>query len=194
MTEETTRLVLLFQKGDRQAFTKLVEAFRRKVYGLAFRILLNHIDADEVAQETFVRIYNRIGQLKSPEHFDSFVYRIATNYAIDMLRKRRGRIVAMSSESELPGSVQMTLSSRVASPEKVLENKQLLEAITKAAEELPPRQKATLILHDIEGLSKEEVARIMGCPEATVRSNLHIARSKMKKKLEKLFSPKKGDV
>jgi len=188
MTDEITRLVLLFQKGDRQAFTKLVKVFQKKVYALAFRILLNHIDADEVAQETFVRIFNRIGQLKSPEHFDSFVYRIATNYAIDLLRKRKGRIVAMPSESDLPGPVQMTLASRVTNPEKVLENKQLLAAITKAAEELPPRQRATLILHDIEGLSKEEVARIMGCPEATVRSNLHIARSKLKKKLGKLLS------
>lgn len=188
MTDDITRLVLLFQKGDRQAFAKLVKAFQRKVYALAFRILRNHIDADEVAQETFVRIFGRIGQLKSPEHFDSFVYRIATNYAIDLLRKRKGRVVAMPSESELPGSVQLALSTKVIDPEKVLENKQLLAAITKAAEELPPRQKATLILHDIEGLSKEEVARIMGCPEATVRSNLHIARGKMKKKLEKLLS------
>lgn len=188
MTDDIARLVSLFQQGDRQAFTRLVKAFRRKVYSLAYRILLNHIDADEVTQETFVRIYNRIGQLKSPEHFESFVYRIATNYAIDLLRKRKGRVVAMPKESELPGSVQLTLSIKVTDPEKILENKQLLAAITQAAEELPPRQRATLVLHDIEGLSKEEVAGIMGCPEATVRSNLHIARNKLKKKLGKLLS------
>jgi RNA polymerase sigma-70 factor (ECF subfamily) len=187
MTDETTRLVSLFRKGDRQAFTKLVKAFQRKVYALAFKIVLNHSDADEVAQETFVRVYRRIGQLKSPEYFGSFVYRIATNYAIDLLRKRKGRMVAMPDESELPGSVQLTLATRVTNPEKHLENKQLLVAITRAAEELPPRQRATLILHDIEGMSKEEVAKIMGCPEATVRSNLHIARSKLKKKLAKLL-------
>jgi RNA polymerase sigma-70 factor (ECF subfamily) len=189
MTDDIAGLVSLFQAGDRQAFTKLVKAFRRKVYALAFKILLNHSDADEVTQETFVRIYGRIGQLKSPEHFDSFVYRIATNYAIDLLRKRKGRMVAMPNEAELPGTVQLALSEKVTNPEKLLENKQLLAAITKAAEELPPRQRATLILHDIEGLSKEEVARIMNCPEATVRSNLHIARSKLKKKLAKFLSP-----
>ncbi|MCK5125431.1 MAG: sigma-70 family RNA polymerase sigma factor [candidate division Zixibacteria bacterium] len=188
MTEETTALVLLFQKGDRKAFTKLVKIFRQRVYGLAFKMLKNHIDADEVAQETFVRVYKRIGQLKSPVHFDSFIYRIASNYAIDLIRKRKGRIVAMPEESELPGSVQLTLATKVTSPEKVLENKQLLQAIVKAAEELPPRQQTTLILHDIEGLSKEEVARIMNCPEATVRSNLHIARNKLKKKLAKLLT------
>ncbi len=79
MTDDITRLVLLFQEGNRQAFTKLVIAFRRKVYALAYKMLLNHIDADEVAQETFVRVYNRIEQLKSPQHFSSFVYRIASN-------------------------------------------------------------------------------------------------------------------
>ena len=188
MTDDITRLVSQFQQGDNQAFTQLVKAFRRKVYSLAFKIVLNHSDADEVTQETFVRIYRRIGQVKSPEYFESFVYRIATNYAIDLLRKRKGRTVAMPKESELPGPIQLTLSEKVTDPEKLLENKQLLAAIVKAAEELPPRQRATLILHDIEGLAKEEVARIMNCPEATVRSNLHIARSKLKKKLGKYLA------
>ncbi|NMC43136.1 MAG: sigma-70 family RNA polymerase sigma factor [candidate division Zixibacteria bacterium] len=187
MSDEVTRLVTLFQKGDRQAFTELVKAFQRKVYALAFKMLLNHVEADEVAQETFVRVYHRIGQLKAPENFESFVYRIATNYAIDLLRRRKGRMVAMPEESELPGSVQLMLSMRVADPEKILANKELLSAILQAADELPPRQRMTLILHDVEGLSKDEVAKIMGCPEATVRSNLHIARGKMKKRLGKLL-------
>lgn len=187
MSDEVTRLVTLFQKGDRQAFTELVKAFQRKVYALAFKMLLNHVEADEVVQETFVRVYHRIGQLNAPEHFESFVYRIATNYAIDLLRRRKGRTVAMPEESELPGSVQLMLSMRVADPEKILANKELLSAILQAADELPPRQRMTLILHDVEGLSKDEVAKIMGCPEATVRSNLHIARGKMKKRLGKLL-------
>ncbi len=96
-------------------------------------------------------------------------------------------MVAMPEERELPGAVQMALASKVADPEKQLENKELLSTILKATEELPPRQRMTLVLHDIEGLSKEEVARIMSCPEATVRSNLHIARSKLKAKLGKLL-------
>jgi len=187
MTDDITRLVTLFQKGDRQAFTMLVNTFQQRIYGLAFKILMNHSEADEVAQETFVRVYNRIDQLKSPAHFSSFVYRIATNYAIDLLRKKKGRMVAMPEETDMPGSVQLALSDRVTNPEKVLENKELLSSILKAAEELPPRQRMTLVLHDIEGLSKEEVARIMSCPEATVRSNLHIARNKLKKKLGRLL-------
>ena len=145
--------------------------------------------SEDMAQETFVRVFNRISQLKTPEYFESFVYRIATNYAIDLLRRQKGRMVAMPEETDLPGTIQLALAARVASPEKELENKQLLAVIIKAAEELPPRQRATLILHDIEGLTKEEVASILECPEATVRSNLHIARSKLKKKLSKLLSP-----
>ncbi len=185
--DEIVRLVTRFQAGDTQAFTGLVKRFQRRVYALAYRLLRNHAEADEVTQETFVRVYRRIEQLKSPQYFTSFVYRIATNYAIDLLRRRKGRVVAMPEESEMPGSVQIALSEKVTDPHTKLENKELLAQILKATEELPPRQKMTLVLHDIEGLSKEEVSRIMGCPEATVRSNLHIARSKLKKKLGKLL-------
>lgn len=188
MTDDITRLVILFRNGDQQAFTKLVRAFQRRIYALAFKMLLNHSEADDVVQETFVRVFSRINQLKSPEYFSSFVYRIATNYSIDLLRKRKGREVGMSEESELPGSIQLALSEKVIDPEQALEKKELLSAILKAAEQLPPRQRMTLVLHDIEGLSKEEVAQIMSCPEATVRSNLHIARGKMKKKLGRYLS------
>jgi RNA polymerase sigma-70 factor (ECF subfamily) len=188
MSEDIIRWVTSFQDGDQQAFTRLVKTFRRRVYALAYKMLLNHSDADEVTQETFVRVYNRIEQLKSPEHFDSFIYRIAINYAIDLLRKRKGRTVAMAEEKDLPGSAQLSLAEKISDPERLLENKQLLEAILKAADELPPRQRITLVLHDIEGLSKEEVAQALSCPEATVRSNLHIARSKLKRKLGKLLS------
>jgi RNA polymerase sigma-70 factor (ECF subfamily) len=188
MSDDIIQWVTRFQDGDQAAFTKLVKKFRRRVYAMAYKMLLNHSDADEVTQETFVRVYNRIEQLKSPQHFDSFVYRIAINYAIDLLRKKKGRIVAMPEEMDLPGSVQLAISEKITDPEQLLENKQLLEAILKAADELPPRQRITLVLHDIEGLSKEEVAKALSCPEATVRSNLHIARSKLKKKLGKLLS------
>lgn len=188
MTSDLSRLVIQFQNGDKQAFAQLVRAYQRRVYSLAYKMLLNHSDADEVAQETFVRAYKRITALKSPEHFESFIYRIATNYAIDLLRRGKGRMVAMTDETDLPGSIQLTLASRVPNPERNLENKQLLAAIIQAAEELPPRQRATLVLHDIEGLSKEEISRVLECPEATVRSNLHIARGKLKKKLQKLLS------
>lgn len=192
VTNDVARLVTRFQKGDKRAFTELVKAYQRRVYSLAYKMLQSHIDADEVTQETFVRIYNRIDLLKSPEHFGPFILRIATNYAIDLMRKGKGRMVAMSEEAELPGSVQLTLSDRVIGPERAFENKQLLRAILEAAEELPPRQRMTLILHDIEGLTKDEVARIMDCPEATVRSNLHIARGKLKKKLVKFLDYGKG--
>jgi len=188
MTEELARLVQRFRSGDHQAFAELVKLFQRRVYALAYKMLMNHIEADEVTQETFVRAFNSIDQLKSPAHFGAFVYRIAANYAIDLLRKRKGRIVAMPEETELPGSIQMDLASKTADPEKVLEHKELLAVIMQAIDKLPPRQKMTVILHDIEGLPKEEVAQIMECPETTVRSNLHIARGKLKKELSKLLS------
>jgi len=141
MTDDITRLVIEFQEGNRQAFTKLVKTFQRKVYYLAFKILLNHSDADEVAQETFVRVYRRIHQLKSPEYFESFVYRIATNYAIDLLRKQRGHSGIPEDTTSMPGSVQLDLARRVATPSENFEKKRLMEEVNRALDKLPPRQK-----------------------------------------------------
>jgi RNA polymerase sigma-70 factor (ECF subfamily) len=86
--------------------------------------------------------------------------------------------------SALPGETQLDLARRVDTPQEIYENKRLMEEIQKALETLPPRQRMTAILHDVEGYSKQEIAQIFECPEATVRSNLHIARNKLKKILK----------
>ncbi len=184
MEKTVPELVESFVKGDQQAFAELMARFQNKVYSLAFRILGNHLDADEVVQESFVRVYRKREELGSVTYFSTFLLRVATNYAIDLLRKRKGHSGIGEDTSSLPGSVQLDLSRRVTTPDKMYENKRLMEEITRALDQLPPRQRITAILHDIEGYSKAEIARIFECPQATVRSNLHIARSKLKKILK----------
>jgi RNA polymerase sigma-70 factor (ECF subfamily) len=171
--------------GDHDAFAELVVRYRRKVYSLAFRIVGNHLDADEVVQETFVRVFKRKEELKSVSHFSSFVMRVATNYSIDLLRRRKGHSAVGPDTSALPGEIQLDLARRVSTPSEDFENKRLMLEIRRALDRLPPKQRATAILHDVEGYSKAEIAEIFGCPEATVRSNLHIARTKLRKLLRK---------
>ena len=79
------------------------------------------------------------------------------------------------------------MAERIESPDKNLENAEILQAVKDAIKRLPPRQKMAIILHDIEGFTKLEIANALGCPQATVRSNLHIARTKLKKWLKKKF-------
>jgi RNA polymerase sigma-70 factor (ECF subfamily) len=147
-------------------------------------MLGNHTEADEVLQETFVRLVKNISRLRADANFSSFVFRIATNLCIDLIRKRQRKMVNIEEgEIEATGRYQLELSRSIPTPEQIHERKELLELINDAISQLPPKQQATIILHDIEGYSKEEIASIMECPQATVRSNLHIARSKVKKKL-----------
>jgi len=185
MAETIPELVERFCNGNTSAFAELVDRFQKKIYYLAYRILGNHLDADEVVQETFVRVYHKQEELRHVTSFSSFLIRVATNYSIDLLRKRKGPVQVSHDPSSLPGEVQVELARRVRTPGDLLNDKILMTEIRRALEILPPRQQLTAILHDIEGYSKSEIAGILECPEATVRSNLHIARTKLKKILRK---------
>lgn len=185
MTKSIPELVEKFTDGDASAFAELVSRFQKKIYYLAYQILGNHLDADEVVQEAFVRVYRKQRELKNVTNFTSFLIRIATNFAIDLLRKRKGHGSIPDDPSSMPGEIQVRLAERVMTPSDHLRNKVLMKEIRSALETLPPRQRITAILHDVEGYSKTEVAAILECPEATVRSNLHIARTKLKKILSK---------
>lgn len=188
MKSNLPELVRRVSEDDSSAFQELISRFQERIYFTAYRMLGNHLDADEVVQETFVRIYRRRKELGHVSNIASFLIRIATNYAIDILRKRRGRAQVSEDPGSLPGEIQMELSRGVKTPADHFKDKALMEEIWKALALLPPKQKITVLLHDIEGYSKPEIAHILECPEATVRSNLHIARKKLKKILIKRLS------
>ncbi len=190
MIKPVPELVEEFLAGDHRAFEELVGRYRKKIYSLAFQVLGNHLDADEVVQETFVRVYRKRKELNDVRYFSSFIIRVATNYAIDMLRKRKGHSTMPDDTATLPGSIQLDLSSRVETPSESLERKRLMEEVNRALEQLPPRQRLTAILHDVEGYTKSEIAQVFDCPEATVRSNLHIARTKIRKILKQRLKTK----
>ena len=190
MNKTVPELVESFLDGDDKAFGVLVDRFKRKIYSLAYQVLGNHLDADEVVQETFVRVYKKREELKDVRYFSSFIIRVATNYSIDLLRKRKGHSGIGDDASSLPGEIQLDLSRRVATPSDNFEKKRMMEEIQRALEQLPPRQRLTAILHDVEGYTKAEIAQTFDCPEATVRSNLHIARTKIKKILKQRLKTK----
>ena len=184
MSDQIPELVKGFVSGNEADFAELIRIFRRKIYSVAYKFLGNHLDADEVVQETFVRIYRKRKELGDVKYFSTFLVRVASNYSIDLLRKRKGHSGLDDDTNSLPGNVQLDLSKKVPTPSEEYENKRLMTEIKLALDQLPPRQKLTAILHDVEGFTKSEVADILECPKATVRSNLHIARSKLKRILK----------
>ncbi len=170
--------------GSDSAFAELVRRYQKKIYSLGYRILGSHLDADDVVQESFVRVFKRRAELRKVTNFTSFLIRIATNYAIDLLRKRRVQKEVSDDPASLPGESQLRLAGRTRKPDDLYQDKMIMKEIKSAISLLPPRQKMTVILHDLQGHSKSEISSIMECPEATVRSNLHIARNKLKKILK----------
>lgn len=184
MNSQVPELVSNFVNGSEADFAALVRMFRRKIYLTARKIVGNHLDADEVVQETFVRVYRKREDLRRVKYFSTFLMRVATNYAIDILRRQRSARGTDSESPDMSGAAQMDLSRKVLTPSEEFENNRIMEEIEAALHRLPPRQKITAILHDVDGYTKAEIAAFLECPEATVRSNLHIARTKLKKMLK----------
>lgn len=188
MSESIAELVERFKNGDDKAFNELVRLFEKKVYAHAYQMLGNHTEADEVLQETFVRLVKNITRLKADVTFPSFVFKIATNCCIDIIRKRQRHFVNVDDDEYMQsGRFQLELSRAVPTPEQELADREMLKLINEAIAELPKRQRIAMILHDIEGFTKDEVAKMMSCPQATVRSNLHVARLKIRQKLTSLL-------
>ena len=185
MNMEIQDLVRRFIEDDQEAFTELVRRYKKRVYSVAYRMMGNHLDADEVTQEAFVRIYDKRAEIRSASLFSSLLMRIATNYAIDLIRKRKKRFVSIDDDPAVVTNLMAELADYESTPDRILENAELMEDVEKAVRTLPPRQRMAIILHDIEGYAKTEVAEMMCCPQATVRSNLHIARLKLRKLLGK---------
>jgi RNA polymerase sigma-70 factor (ECF subfamily) len=184
MKNDLKELVERVSKGDEAAFAELVGRFKKKVYAVAYRMLGNHLDADEVTQETFVRIYERRADLQAVNYVSSFILRIATNYSIDLIRRRQKKFIPVEDLNLLP-ELQLQLARSISGPDQNMANSEIMKIITEGVLNLPPRQRAAIVLHDLEGFSKAEIADSLGCPQATVRSNLHIARLKLRKWLSK---------
>jgi RNA polymerase sigma-70 factor (ECF subfamily) len=189
-----TELITRAQQGDEFAFEALYRRFARTVYTVAHHMLGNHHDADEVLQETFIRIFKNLSRLRSPQAFTAWVYQITVNLCMDY-RKTRSRSrweplegYARGGDEDRHSHFELATAKWVRNPEQVLENKELLMHITAAIEALPEQQKAVVLLHEVEGVSKKMISEILDCSLVTVRTNLHHARKKLRRKLVKYLS------
>ncbi|MDZ7359488.1 MAG: sigma-70 family RNA polymerase sigma factor [candidate division KSB1 bacterium] len=187
-------LITRAQQGDELAFEALYRRFARTVYTVAHHMLGNHHDADEILQEAFIRIFKNLSRLRSPQAFTSWVYQITVNLCMDFRKVRtRSRWEPLEGngrrgEEERHSHFELATAKWVRNPEQVLENKELLAHITTAIETLPEQQKAVILLHEVEGVSKKMISEILDCSLVTVRTNLHHARKKLRRKLLKYLN------
>ena len=183
-------LVRRTRRGDRAAFQGLVEKYQQRIYAVAYGLLGNREDALDAVQEAFVKAYKSLDKFKEKSGFYTWLYRIATNAAIDLGRKR-GRREEVEFREEIEGDEEKgsyPVGPAAENPAEDLMQKELGEMIEDAIEQLPPDQKTAIMLREIEGLSYREIARIMRCSQGTVMSRLHYGR----KKLQELLGPSLG--
>lgn len=178
--ERVAGMVTAAAGGDARAFRELMTSFQTAFYGIARRYAGSHEDADDVLQEAFVKIYQNLDTLSAPEAFFPWARRIAINTALDHIRRRR-RTSEVETASDDPEIAER--ESAFDRPDRRVERREFYRKLERALKVLPPRQREVVTLHDVEGLSTDEVADRLGVPPATVRSNLFYGREKLRRML-----------
>ena len=174
MQNISKELIINASNGDMNAFREIYNASSSYVYTIAYRITGNREDAEEALQDAFVSIYKNMSKFQFRSSFKTWVYRIATNMAINMYRKRskdRKRLVTFDEKID----PEKNREEKVTEAEK----KEGKEAVNSMLEVLPPEQKACIVLKDIEGMKYEEIAEALNINLNTVRSRLKRAREKL---------------
>jgi RNA polymerase sigma-70 factor (ECF subfamily) len=168
--EEETAWIQRALAGDQEAFACLVEAYQTAVYNLAYRMLGNAAEAEDAAQETFLRAYTRLNTYDSGRKFSSWLLAIASHHCVDRLRQRR---LSWLSLDELPPWRWLSGSSR---PEEVVIRSEERGEVRQLLDQLPPHYRAAVILHYWYDLSYQEIAEAMETTESAVKSTLYRAR------------------
>jgi len=172
-------LAIRAREGDDRAFDQLMASTQDRIQALAWRLLGNLDDARDATQETYLRVYRHLARYRPDHDFEAWLYRIAVNACRD-LHRRRGSGTVRSFEGETAAGRIAELCSEVDSEAMAL-RAQRRRLVLEALAALPPRQRAALVLHDLEGKTSQQVARILGSSPGTVRSQLATARARLKR-------------
>ena len=191
MTVEESDLVLVkrVQRGDKTAFDLLVRKYQHKVVKLVLRYVRNPADAEDIAQEAFIKAYRALPQFRGDSAFYTWMYRIAINTAKNSLASRDRSPIAYDldlTDPEESHSVQTKLQDP-DTPEGMALTEEIRLIVNSAIEALPEELKTAIVLRELDGLSYEEIAAAMECPVGTVRSRIFRAREAIDKRLREVF-------
>lgn len=182
-------LVERVQSGDREAFGLLVGKYQRKLLRLVMRMVRDPAEAEDVAQEAFIKAYRALPNFRGDSAFYTWLYRIGVNTAKNWLVARGRRMPVMSEivDDETEGIEEGVLLRDDETPDRVLMSRQIGETVNAAMEALPEDLRTAISLREIEGLSYEEIAQVMDCPIGTVRSRIFRAREAIAARLKPLL-------
>ena len=180
LTPNQPSLIRLIERavaGDTSAFEQIMIDSQQRVMAMTWRMLGNEADARDACQEVYLRVFKYLRRFKHDQDFFAWLYTITVNVCRDISRKRRNHSERFTAFS---GFAEEGFTSEQASAEEALEGRQQRDLIAQAISTLSQRERATIVLRDIEGLSTEDVARIMNSSSTTVRSQISTARKKIK--------------
>ena len=171
-------------RGDMFSFEEIYQRHHRRVYAICLRMLQNAAEAEDLTQDVFIQLYRKIGSFRGDSAFTTWLHRLTVNQVLMHFRKRTVKFEKTTEEGETP----VQIVGGTENPRKMpIVDKIALE---NAIEQLPEGYKNVFVLHDIEGYEHEEVARILGCSVGTSKSQLHKARLKLRKLLQKKANPR----
>jgi RNA polymerase sigma-70 factor, ECF subfamily len=185
---ETRKLVARCKSGERGAFDDLIRKYEKKVYNFAFRLCGNYDEANDVASETFVRVYNALPNFRGDSRFITWLFRIITNVYLDEKKRQRARPQQSLEEMiELEETaVQRQIEDPSLTPQQTVELSERYDLLQAAINSLPDYQRMMIVMYHTENRSYEEIAEVLDLPIGTVKSRLNRARLSLREKLEPL--------
>lgn len=182
-------LVKRAQAGEKRAFELLVNKYQRRILRLLGRILHNQSDVEDIAQETFLKAYRALPKFRNESAFYTWLYRIAVNTARNHISSKHNQVFVSDQMESQDGETFSLLDNLTdgETPETHLHNREIIEALQIALDELPEQLRQAIVLRELESLSYEEISTAMDCPVGTVRSRIFRAREAISERLKPLL-------
>ena len=178
---EDQLLVKRAQGGSLEAYDELIRRYQERIYATIYHMTANHEDANDLAQETFIKAYQALKSFKGDSSFFTWVYRIAVNKTINFLKQRKNKTHMSLNDLDFNAEHDPDLVALVSekTPRREVNLIELQEKLNDAMQKLSEIHRLVVTLHDVQGLSHEDISKIMGCNTGTVRSRLFYARQQL---------------
>jgi len=176
------------RSGDSDAFRQLVEQHSRAVFRLAFRMTGNEEDAEDVVQETFLRAYKKLDKYEARSSFSTWLYRIASNYSLDLIRMRKRHEDKRERGTAEDRDILQSIPVDSPGPDRIMYGTQVQERVNEALNELSPQERTAFILRHFEGLSIEEIGSTLGTGTNATKHSIFRAVQKLRRSLEPVVS------
>jgi RNA polymerase sigma-70 factor (ECF subfamily) len=176
------------QSGDSDAFRLLVEQHSRAVFRLAFRMTGNEQDAEDVVQETFLRAYRQLDKYEARASFSTWLYRIASNYSLDLIRMRKRHEDKRERGKAEEKDILQTLPVNTPGPDRITYSSQVKERVNEALNELSAQERTAFVLRHFEGMSIDEIGETLGTGTNATKHSIFRAVQKLRRSLEPVVS------